>query len=110
MPSLPLGGAPAHAGWSWAASSSEPPNERGLPCRPVGAWRRNLMKQVQFTQIDCSGVSLRVLVLLFVEDPVEQVLPERVLEGDLRALLCVDVDDVVLVEAPDLIVRRTARR
>ena len=31
-----------------AASSSEPPTSVGLACRPVGAWRRHLVKRLQF--------------------------------------------------------------
>src|SRR5271166_3559428 len=34
--------------WCRAASSSEPPTSVGLACRPVGAWRRHLVKQRQF--------------------------------------------------------------
>ena len=32
------------------ASSSEPPTSVGLACRPVGAWRRQLVKQLDFTR------------------------------------------------------------
>ena len=32
-----------------AAWSSEPPTSVGLACRPVGAWRRHLMKHIQVT-------------------------------------------------------------
>src|SRR5271167_2343950 len=32
-----------------AASSSEPPTSVGLACRPVGAWRRHLVKRIQST-------------------------------------------------------------
>ena len=35
-------------GWCQAASSSEPPTSVGLACRPVGAWRRHLVKHLQF--------------------------------------------------------------
>ena len=38
-------GALARTGWCWPLPSSEPPNERGVGVRPVGAWRRHLMKQ-----------------------------------------------------------------
>jgi hypothetical protein len=51
---------------------------------------------------DCQ--SLRVLILFFVEDAVEQVFAEPALEGNGLAILHVEVDDVVLVETPDLIV------
>ena len=36
----------ARTGWCQAASSSEPPTSMGLACRPVGAWRRHLVKQI----------------------------------------------------------------
>jgi hypothetical protein len=47
-PSLPLGGALASASWRPAASSSEPPTSVGLACRQVGAYRRHLVKRLQF--------------------------------------------------------------
>src|SRR6476620_11218259 len=40
-----MGDTLACTGWCQAASSSEPPASVGLACRPVGAWRRHLMKQ-----------------------------------------------------------------
>src|SRR6476646_8615668 len=36
--------------WCRAASSSEPPASVGLACRPVGAWRRHLVKQLDSTR------------------------------------------------------------
>ena len=43
--SLPQGALPSHR-LVCGASSSEPPTSMGLACRPVGAWRRPLMKQL----------------------------------------------------------------
>ena len=34
--------------WCRAASSSEPPTSVGLACHRVGAWRRHLVKRLQF--------------------------------------------------------------
>ena len=45
-----MGGALARHRSVTAASSSEPPTSVGLACRPVGAWRRHLMKQNQSTR------------------------------------------------------------
>ena len=45
--SLRSGGALARHRSVSAASSSEPPASVGLACRPVGAWRRQLVKQFQ---------------------------------------------------------------
>src|SRR5271166_1013505 len=49
MPSLQLGGALTQHRSVLAASSSEPPASMGLACRPVGAWRRHLVKQINYT-------------------------------------------------------------
>jgi hypothetical protein len=45
-----VGGALARTGWCQAASSSEPPTSVGLACRPVGAWRRHLVKRLQYNE------------------------------------------------------------
>jgi hypothetical protein len=45
-----LGGALARTGWCEPLRSSEPPAGVGLACRPVGAWRRHLVKQNQSTR------------------------------------------------------------
>jgi hypothetical protein len=50
LPSLPLGGALTRTGWCEPLRSSEPPTSVGLACRPVGAWRRHLVKQNQSTR------------------------------------------------------------
>ena len=42
-----MGGALARHQLVSAASSSEPPTSMGLACRPVGAWRRHLVRQRQ---------------------------------------------------------------
>ena len=42
--------APAITGPMSAASSSEPPTSVGLACRPVGAWRRHLVKRTRSTR------------------------------------------------------------
>jgi hypothetical protein len=47
--SLPRGALPSHR-LVCGASSSEPPTSMGLACRPVGAWRRPLMKQLDSTR------------------------------------------------------------
>src|ERR1700730_12965466 len=44
------GGALADTRLVSAASSSEPPTSVGLACRPVGAWRRQLVKRIQSTR------------------------------------------------------------
>ena len=44
-----MGGALARHRLVSAASSSEPPTSVGLACRPVGAWRRHLVKQINYT-------------------------------------------------------------
>jgi hypothetical protein len=53
---LPFNGQGLHCGGrscrrrsALAASSSEPPTSVGLACRPVGACRRHLVKQIQGT-------------------------------------------------------------
>jgi hypothetical protein len=43
------GGALARTGRCWPLRHSEPPASVGLACRPVGAWRRHLMKQLDST-------------------------------------------------------------
>src|SRR4051794_1024236 len=50
--SLRRGGALADTGWCEPLRSSEPPASVGLASRPVGAWRRQLVKHLHSTRAD----------------------------------------------------------
>ena len=52
LPSLPLGGARARTGRCRPLPHPSHPANVGLACRPVGAWRRQLVKQLDSTRVD----------------------------------------------------------
>jgi hypothetical protein len=58
LPSLPLGGALAHTARCWPLRHPSHPANVGLACRPVGAWRRHLVQQLDSAGAPGTGTQL----------------------------------------------------